>query len=147
MKGNVDGVEFLLKKNKIDTSTALAAFGAREGRGQVINGEKQRSGQTDHHRHRLGCCRPAGNRIDENTSSPRPARFAAEGAEDCWWSARGVIGLELGSVWKRLGAEVTVVEILDRVTPGLDGEVAKQFQRMLTKQGIDIQAWHQGDRR
>ena len=48
----------------------------------------------------------------------------------------GYIGLELGSVWRRLGAEVTVVEMLDRVAPGLDGEVAKQFQRILEKQGI-----------
>ena len=48
----------------------------------------------------------------------------------------GYIGLELGSVWSRLGAEVTVVEMLDRVAPGLDGEVAKQLQRMLTKQGL-----------
>src|SRR6201995_3305056 len=48
----------------------------------------------------------------------------------------GVIGLELGSVWGRLGAEVTVVEFLDRVTPGIDGEVSKAFQRILTKQGM-----------
>ena len=48
----------------------------------------------------------------------------------------GYIGLELGSVWRRLGAEVTVVEILDRIAPGIDGEVAKQFQRILKKQGI-----------
>ena len=43
----------------------------------------------------------------------------------------GVIGLELGSVWRRLGAEVEVVEFLDRITPGLDGEVSKQFQKLL----------------
>jgi dihydrolipoamide dehydrogenase len=48
----------------------------------------------------------------------------------------GVIGLELGSVWGRLGAEVTVVEFLDRVTPGIDLEVSKTFQRVLTKQGF-----------
>src|SRR6185369_541355 len=48
----------------------------------------------------------------------------------------GIIGLELGSVWRRLGAEVTVVEFLDRIVPGVDGEVAKTFQRALTKQGI-----------
>ncbi len=48
----------------------------------------------------------------------------------------GIIGLELGSVWRRLGAEVTVVEFLDRITPGMDGEAAKTFQRALTKQGI-----------
>jgi dihydrolipoamide dehydrogenase len=48
----------------------------------------------------------------------------------------GIIGLELGSVWRRLGAQVTVVEFLDRITPGMDAEVAKTFQRSLTKQGI-----------
>ena len=48
----------------------------------------------------------------------------------------GVIGLELGSVWRRLGAEVTVVEFLDRILPGTDLEVAKQFQKILTKQGF-----------
>jgi len=48
----------------------------------------------------------------------------------------GIIGLELGSVWRRLGAEVTVVEFLDRITPGMDAEVAKAFQRSLTKQGM-----------
>jgi dihydrolipoamide dehydrogenase len=50
----------------------------------------------------------------------------------------GVIGLELGSVWKRLGAEVTVVEYLDRIAPGIDGEIAKRFQRVLAKQGIEF---------
>ena len=48
----------------------------------------------------------------------------------------GVIGLELGSVWRRLGAQVEVIEYLDRILPGMDAEVAKQFQRMLEKQGI-----------
>ncbi|MBC8013792.1 MAG: dihydrolipoyl dehydrogenase, partial [Methyloceanibacter sp.] len=48
----------------------------------------------------------------------------------------GYIGLELGSVWSRLGSEVTVVEMLPRVAPGLDGEVAKQLQRVLAKQGL-----------
>jgi len=50
----------------------------------------------------------------------------------------GVIGLEMGSVWKRLGSKVTVVEFLDRITPGIDNEVAKDFQRILKKQGIDF---------
>ena len=48
----------------------------------------------------------------------------------------GIIGLELGSVWRRLGAEVTVIEFLDRICPGMDAEVAKTFQRALTKQGM-----------
>ena len=48
----------------------------------------------------------------------------------------GVIGLELGSVWNRLGADVAVVEFLDRILPGMDGEIARQFQRLLEKQGF-----------
>src|SRR5690606_29971714 len=51
----------------------------------------------------------------------------------------GVIGLELGSVWRRLGAEVTVIEYLDRILPGMDGGAAKQFQRLLQKQGFTFQ--------
>jgi dihydrolipoamide dehydrogenase len=54
----------------------------------------------------------------------------------------GVIGLELGSVWRRLGAEVTVVEFLDRITPGLDNEIASTFQRVLKKQGIKFELGH-----
>jgi dihydrolipoamide dehydrogenase len=54
----------------------------------------------------------------------------------------GVIGLELGSVWARLGAQVTVVEYLDRILPGMDMEVAKQFQRMLEKQGFTFMLSH-----
>src|SRR6202000_845164 len=51
----------------------------------------------------------------------------------------GYIGLELGSVWRRLGSEVLVVEFLDRLTPGLDGEIAKQFPRPLPRQGMKFQ--------
>ncbi|MGI4799008.1 MAG: dihydrolipoyl dehydrogenase [Janthinobacterium lividum] len=54
----------------------------------------------------------------------------------------GVIGLELGSVWKRLGAEVTVIEYLDRLVPGIDGEVAKTFERVLSKQGMKFKLGH-----
>ncbi len=54
----------------------------------------------------------------------------------------GVIGLELGSVWSRLGAKVTVVEFLDRLVPGIDGEVAKSFQRVLGKQGLQFKLGH-----
>jgi len=54
----------------------------------------------------------------------------------------GVIGLELGSVWRRLGAEVTVIEFLDRITPGLDNEVSTAFQKVLAKQGIKFRLGH-----
>ena len=51
----------------------------------------------------------------------------------------GYIGIELGSVWRRLGAKVTVVEYLDRILPGIDSEIAKEAQKLLTKQGLDFQ--------
>jgi dihydrolipoamide dehydrogenase len=54
----------------------------------------------------------------------------------------GVIGLELGSVWRRLGSEVTVVEFLDRITPGVDNEIATAFQRTLKKQGMKFELGH-----
>lgn len=54
----------------------------------------------------------------------------------------GVIGLELGSVWRRLGAKVTVIEYLDRITPGMDAEIAKQFQKLLEKQGFEFKLGH-----
>ena len=59
----------------------------------------------------------------------------------------GIIGLELGSVWRRLGAEVTVVEYLDRILPGADGEVAKQVAAHLRQAGHRVQTRHEGDRR
>ena len=59
----------------------------------------------------------------------------------------GYIGLEMGSVWRRLGAEVTVVEFLDRILPGMDGEVSKQMRAHPDQAGHAVQARHQGDRR
>jgi dihydrolipoamide dehydrogenase len=54
----------------------------------------------------------------------------------------GVIGLELGSVWRRLGSKVTVVEFLDRILPGIDGDVARQMQKILSKQGMSFKLGH-----
>ncbi len=54
----------------------------------------------------------------------------------------GVIGLEMGSVWSRLGSEVTVIEYLDHITPGMDADVSKQFQKVLTKQGFNFKLSH-----
>ena len=91
---------------------------------------------------------PASVEIDEKVIvSSTGALSLRQGAGALVVIGGGVIGLELGSVWARLGAKVTVVEYLDRILAGMDGEVAKQFQRMLAKQGIDLQARHQGHRR
>jgi dihydrolipoyl dehydrogenase len=139
VKGNVDGVAFLLRKHKIDY---FHGRGRILGPGKVevtfINGEKQ-SVEAKAIAIATGSKVVAlpGIAIDEKRivsstgalSLPRvPKRLVVIGA--------GYIGLELGSVWSRLGSEVTVVEMLDRVAPGLDSEVAKQLQRALTKQGL-----------
>jgi dihydrolipoyl dehydrogenase len=139
VKGNVDGVAFLLRKNKIDH---FHGTGRVLGGGKVevtfINGETQTI-ETKHAVIATGS-EPAqlpGIEIDEKTvvSSTGalsldkvPKRLLVVGA--------GIIGLELGSVWRRLGSEVTVVEFLDRILPGLDAEVAKQMQKILLKQGM-----------
>ena len=139
VKGNVDGVAFLLKKHKIDH---FHGTGRILGPGKIevtfINGEKQAveagaiviaTGSE--------VAKLPGVAIDEKSIvsstgalslSTVPKRMVVIGA--------GYIGLELGSVWARLGSQVTVVEMLDRVTPGLDAEVARQLQRVLEKQGL-----------
>jgi dihydrolipoamide dehydrogenase len=132
--GNVKGVDFLFKKNKIDT---FKGAGKITGPGRIDVG-----GQTVEAKHIViatgsDVARLKGIDIDEKrvVSSTGalaldkvPGKLLVVGA--------GVIGLELGSVWRRLGAEVQVVEFLDRILPGMDGEVAKQFQRILEKQGM-----------
>jgi len=137
--GNVKGVEFLLKKNKID---ALRGHGRIVAPGQVeVTGEDGKA-QTVETRAIViatgsDVAKLKGIEIDEKrivsstgalTLPAVPKKLLVIGA--------GVIGLELGSVWRRLGAEVTVVEFLDRILPGMDLEVAKQFQRILQRQGL-----------
>jgi len=139
VKGNVQGVDFLLKKNKIDAIHGKARISA-PGKVEVTiaDGSKQTLEAkniviaTGSEIARIPGVEIDEKRIVSSTGAlalPKvPKRLLVIGA--------GYIGLELGSVWRRLGSDVTVVEMLDRVAPGLDGEVAKQFQRILTKQGI-----------
>jgi dihydrolipoamide dehydrogenase len=137
--GNVKGVEFLMKKNKIDVIHGKGKIlGA--GKVEVSGGDgKTQLVETKNIVIASGSdiARLKGIEIDEKrivsstgalSLDKVPSRLLIVGA--------GVIGLELGSVWHRLGAQVTVVEFLDRILPGMDGEVAKQFQRMLEKQGF-----------
>jgi dihydrolipoyl dehydrogenase len=137
--GNVKGVEFLLKKNKID---AMHGAGRIVGPGKVE--VKAADGKTQMLETRIiviatgsDVARLKGVDIDGKrivTSDQAialdkvPQRLLVIGA--------GVIGLELGSVWRRLGSQVTVVEFLDRILPGMDNEVGRQSQRILEKQGI-----------
>ena len=139
VKGNVDGVAFLLKKNKIDTIHGTATV---QGPGKVevaLAGGGTQLLETKSIVIATGSdvARLPGIDIDEETivsstgalTLPKvPKRLLVIGA--------GVIGLELGSVWRRLGAEVQVVEFLDRILPGVDGEVARTLQRILMKQGM-----------
>ena len=137
--GNVQGVAFLLKKNKIDAIHGTARIAAA---GQVEVSLAAGGTQTLVARQIViatgsDVARLPGIEIDERaivsstgalTLQQVPGRLLVVGA--------GVIGLELGSVWRRLGSEVHVVEFLDRILPGMDLDVARSFQRILQKQGF-----------
>jgi dihydrolipoamide dehydrogenase len=136
--GNVKGVEFLMKKNKIDV---LYGTGKIVGAGKVeVSGDgKTQTVETKNIVIATGSdiARLKGIEIDEKRVVSSTGALSLEKVpEKMLIIGAGVIGLELGSVWRRLGAEVMVVEFLDRILPGMDGEVAKQFQRMLEKQGF-----------
>ena len=133
------GVEFLLKKNK---SEGIVGAARVANPGQVIVSLPDGATRTLRTKHIViatgsDVAPLPGVAIDEEriVSSTGalslkvvPKRLLVVGA--------GYIGLELGSVWRRLGSEVTVVEFLDRITPGLDGEIGKQYQRILQRQGM-----------
>ncbi len=137
--GNTKGVEFLLKKNKIDTYQGRARI-AGAGRVEVVfedGGNQVLETRNIVIATGSDVAQLPGVTIDEKTVvSSTGALELAKVPKKLLVIGAGVIGLELGSVWRRLGSEVTVVEYLDRVLPGMDGEVGKQFQRILSKQGI-----------
>jgi len=139
VEGNVKGVEFLLNKNKVESF---------RGRGRILAPGKIEVATGNGKTEKLDAkaiviatgsdvAKLPGIEIDEKriVSSTGalelgrvPERLLVVGA--------GVIGLELGSVWRRLGAKVEVVEFLERILPGMDNEVARSFQRILEKQGV-----------
>jgi dihydrolipoamide dehydrogenase len=139
--GNVKGVDYLFKKNKIETfhgTGRIAASGKVEvknadGKAQVLE-TKNIVIATGSDAARLNGIDFDEKRIVSSTGALElpavPKKLLIVGA--------GIIGLELGSVWRRLGAEVTIVEFLDHILPGIDSEVAKQFHRILQKQGIAV---------
>jgi dihydrolipoamide dehydrogenase len=138
VEGNVKGVAFLFRKNKIDTFLGLGRIAApgkvevkANGRNETIEG-KAIVIATGSDAARLPGIDIDERRIVSSTGAlvldRVPKRLLVVGA--------GVIGLELGSVWRRLGSQVMVVEFLDRILPGMDNEVCRQFQRLLEKQGI-----------
>jgi dihydrolipoamide dehydrogenase len=141
VKGNVDGVAYLLKKNKIDTFHGSGTILSPGKVGVTLaNGEKQR----------LECksiviatgsdsAKLPSVTIDERTVvSSTGALTLAKVPKRMLVIGAGVIGLELGSVWRRLGSEALVVEFLDRILPGTDAEVARSLQRILAKQGMSF---------
>jgi len=141
---NVNGVAFLFKKNKIDWLQGEASIAAP---GRVhVNGD---SGQTAYEAKAIviasgsDVAKLPGVEIDEERIVSSTGALALTAVpKKLIVVGGGVIGLELGSVWRRLGAEVVVVEFLDRILPGIDGEVAKQFQRLLEKQGFKFHLGH-----
>ncbi len=136
VKGLTGGIEMLFKKNKVDY---IKGHGEITGTNEVTVGQKKISADniiiaTGSEVTPLPGVEIDGKQIvssDEAINLPAvPKHLAVIGA--------GVIGLELGSVWRRLGAKVTVIEYLDRITPGMDNDVTKQFQKLLEKQGIEF---------
>ena len=139
---NVQGVAFLLKKNKVDT---FIGTGAIAGAGKVSVTKADGKIETIDTKNIVIATGSEsaplpGVTIDEKTVvTSTGALELTEVPQKLLVVGAGVIGLELGSVWRRLGAEVTVVEYLDRILPGMDDEVAKQAQRMFAKQGFKFE--------
>ena len=131
---NVKGVEFLFKKNKVDW---LKGSGHVAGPGQVdVDGTRYAAKHIVIATGSESIALP-GVELDESAIVSSTGALELDQVPDrLVVIGGGYIGLELGSVWKRLGAEVTVVEYLDRLVPGMDAEIAKTFERVLGKQGI-----------
>ena len=136
------GIEFLFKKNKVDY---LLGTGRIAGKGQVAVALSEGGDRTLETANILIATGSEstplpGVEIDEKRVVTSTGALELESVpKHLVVIGAGYIGLEMGSVWHRLGAEVTVVEYLDRITPGMDGEVAKQFERILKRQGLQFQ--------
>jgi dihydrolipoamide dehydrogenase len=138
---NVNGVAFLFKKNKIDafhgtgriTAPGKIEVKADDGKTQIVE-TKNIIIATGSDVARLNGIAIDEKRVVSSTGAldltQVPQKLVVVGA--------GIIGMELGSVWRRLGAQVTVVEFLDHILPGIDGEVARTFHRLQQKQGIEF---------
>ncbi len=139
--GNTKGIEFLFKKNKV---TAFHGTGKILGAGKVEVTPEKGDTQVIETKNIViatgsDVAQLPGVEIDEKqVVSSTGAIALAKVPKHLVVVGAGVIGLELGSVWARLGAKITVVEFLDRILPGMDADVAKNFQRMLKRQGFDF---------
>jgi len=145
VKSNVDGIAFLMKKNKIDVHTGVGSFVDKntikitpaDGKEKTITGEKI---------------------IIATGSKPTPLPFAPFDKKRIISSTEalelkeipkhliviggGVIGMELGSVYARIGSKVTVVEFLDNLIPTMDGSLGKELQKVAKKLGMDVYLGH-----
>jgi dihydrolipoamide dehydrogenase len=138
VKANTDGVAYLFKKNKIDWIKGEAAFTGPDTL-QVSGAGGPQTITAKHIVIATGSdvATLPGIAIDERRIvSSTGALSLAEVPKRLVVIGGGYIGLEMGAVWRRLGAAVTVIEFLDRILPGMDGEVSKQMQRILQKQGF-----------
>ncbi|EKF61378.1 dihydrolipoamide dehydrogenase [Agrobacterium albertimagni AOL15] len=143
VKSNVEGVSFLFKKNKID---GIQGTGKILGAGKVeVTNDKGEVQVLETKNIVIATGSDVAGipgvavEIDEKVIVSSTGGIALEKVPaKMIVVGGGVIGLELGSVWSRLGAKVTVVEYLDTILGGMDGEVSKQFQRILAKQGIEF---------
>ncbi len=132
--GNTKGIEFLFKKNKV---TWLKGWGSIPAAGQVKVGDEVHTAKAIVIATGSEPSALPGVTVDEKTVVTSTGALALPTIpKSMVVIGAGVIGLEMGSVYARLGAEVTVVEYLDAITPGMDGEVAKTFERILKKQGL-----------
>jgi dihydrolipoamide dehydrogenase len=132
--GNTRGIDFLFKKNKVDVIRGSARI---LGSGRVEVDGKVHEAKNIVIATGSDSARLRGVEIDEKQIVTSTGALVLERIpETLTVIGAGVIGLELGSVYARLGSKVTVIEFLDRILPGMDGEVAKAFQRLLEKQGF-----------
>jgi len=138
---NVGGIDYLFKKNKI---TVFRGIGSIPAAGRVLVTPQSGAASEIETRNIVIATGSVsaglpGIEVDEKSIVTSTGALSLEKVpERLLVIGAGVIGLELGSVWARLGAKVTVVEYLDRILPGMDSEVARQFQRMLQKQGMEF---------
>jgi dihydrolipoamide dehydrogenase len=131
---NTKGIEFLFKKNKVTWAKGWATIPAP---GQVKVGDEVHTARNIVIATGSEASSLPGVTVDEETIvTSTGALTLAKPPKTMVVIGAGVIGLEMGSVYARLGTEVTVVEYLDAITPGMDAEVAKSFQRILAKQGL-----------
>ena len=140
VKANTDGITFLFKKNKI---TRYKGTGEIIAKGKVVvHGDSDTELEAQHIIIATGSSVSSlkGLEMDYNVIGTSTEALTYETVpEHLVVIGAGVIGLELGSVWKRLGSKVTVLEYLPGILPGMDDEIAKEAQKIFTKQGLTFQ--------